>query len=965
MERYGKFFGCDKTGRYEALKASSGLSQFLIRCGAKNAGAAMDAITQTVCRFKRFDKYYENPQDDYPVSLCYVPMHLYRKEAFQEMTEPVYSVTVNGNENKARDTVYACCAIVSRKEMLEGDTFNHLDHIFGTPLITWQDMYRLREERQDLDYSMTPVKVTPVLKKSDLNAVCSVVEAIYAGKKNICICTENGFNFNKRSLDFLMQVYSLLPPRLAVEIGFVTYQPRDVVEMLAESAGVRISVVPGEAAATLPAADENTFALDLNNAKVESKGKVYKCAMWWSNLSWDQRREAMKALFADRTINIIDAEKYVEITAAFSGSDFLNGRLNDKRFENVEQLREFYENDPVLSKNIGWVTAQFREFAAKRLPSGVKLNTLKGQALANVKLAELEGDSAAAKKYSDQYQFISKLEAGDSGKSALKYAEAGITAAAKRQAEVEVNAARAALYKEQQAREADRQEHAQQMEAARGAHARELQEYKLRTAAEVDQLKQTHQEEKLGLEAAVATEQAKLRRTVEEAKRKIEAVQGDCEAKMQELKVQQHNEKANLIQKLQDAKSAIEKMQETHATEKARLESEHQIELASERKKSAHLAAKLRETGGEVDIDVYEDQEPETKSGGKFDKPMGMKELIISAVAGLAVGVVLMTIIFFIVGAITGGDEPAPTETDGPSITTQADETGETGETGETTAPTETTAPPETTVPPETTLPPETTEPEETTNPEDVERMEIDWTTAPEEAGLTAAETDAEKAGALLEMFDLGENVTLEAIVTVAEKGFADEDGDLVLPEQYAVVLRKGAAEENNPDGGIPFAPPAKLEDKASLILENTWYRLVIVGDEQMQTAALKLFALATADTDPGVTMDLALAEDKVLALGELMGATMENEPWWQGIKYVTCDESEMLGGKALLGSARVPVAAVVYETTTVYIYDYTDDLEKGNTYVNMQLTREEPRRAAIVDGYVAIEFVLPAPVEE
>lgn len=1004
MERYGKFFGCDAAGRYEALRAANGLSQFLIRCGAKNAGAAMDAVTQTVCRFDRFEEYYKSSPDDYPVSLCYVPMHLYKKEAFREMTEPVYAIAVNGLENKARDTKYACCAVTSARELLESEEFNYLDQIFGTPLVSWKDMYRLREEKQELDYTMTPAKVNPVLKQADINAVCSVVDAIYAGKKHIVICIESGYSFNRRSLDFLQQVYSLLPPRLAVETGFVTYQPKATAEYLAETAGVRIQVVPAEAVTLLPEADENTVVLNLNNPagiKPDTRSRVFRCAMWWARLTWDQRREAMKALFADKAISLLDAQKYVEITAAFSENDFLNGRMKDLRFTDIDSIRKVYENDPVLSKNIGWITAQFCVFVAKRLGEGTTLRSLKGQALANAKIAELRGDRALALTYNDQYQFVSKLEAEDSAKAAIRFAEAGIRQIAEEKAQAKIDTAQRNLEAEKQARAADAQAHAQAMadekvkqeaavrelearhttektaleqkiqeqnaaheqtiQANAAAHAQEKQamatahaqaladekvkqeaamrELEARAVHAINELKTRHATEKMDLEQKLTAEQTGRNEDAARARQQIAAAQEQLATVQSRVDA----EKEQLRQELQaERDAAIRQLKAEFSVEKRQMNMKFRQELAIEQKKTEDA---LRNVDALLDEPeqpgrIHDGDEPGRRNERGQNSNSGSTSLmpvIIGALVGLVVGVILTVIVVFAMGGFGGGAETTvPTE---PNVTT--------------TAPVETTPPPETTLPPETTAPTETTAPSEPTMPEPSDPQDLDWTEVTEQLKLTGAETNPETIATLLSGYELGADVTVEAVVTVAENGFDGENG-FALPETFALLLRKAASEADAETTETEeTTQPSEPETGADLVMEGTTFRLVVMGGEAMQKAAIGLFARVNPVEDTQTSLTVATANGDLTLPGALMAQVIDADCWWQQVTGVSTEESDMLEAKTKRNSNRVPVAVVACANETVYIYDYSDDPEMGDVYVGKQT--EEGECATRTEGLVAV----------
>ena len=126
MERYGQFLGCDQKGAYVTLKTTPGLVDFLSRNGATSPSTANQVVVSTLTRFERFDGYFDYPANRYPVSVCYAPMHLVKKgEAYKGM-KPLYAIAVNGAENKARDTSYGCCTMMSREEILEGKGYTYL-----------------------------------------------------------------------------------------------------------------------------------------------------------------------------------------------------------------------------------------------------------------------------------------------------------------------------------------------------------------------------------------------------------------------------------------------------------------------------------------------------------------------------------------------------------------------------------------------------------------------------------------------------------------------------------------------------------------------------------------------------------------------------------------------------------------------------------------------------------------------
>ena len=246
----------------------------------------------------------------------------------------------------------------------------------------------------------------------------------------------------------------------------------------------------------------------------------------------------------------------------------------------------------------------------------------------------------------------------------------------------------------------------------------------------------------------------------------------------------------------------------------------------------------------------------------------------------------------------------------------------------------------------ETTVPEETTEP---TEPGEVAKPEIDWITVPETTGLAVVETDETNMENLLNRFVTDVDVKAVAIVTVDTVGFMDGNGVRILPGEFAVLLEKtgeDATVEPNPEDKL-------LETEAALIMESTHYRLVIVGGQKMQEAAMKLFALAVPADDPAVTLTVVKEDGTTLTISQLLDEVLDEEPWWSGITDVTVSASELTSGKAALASRLTPVAAIYKGMDAViYILDYSAPEETGNA---QKYVEAASRRAAAVDNLVAV----------
>ena len=80
---------------------------------------------------------------------------------------------------------------------------------------------------------------------------------------------------------------------------------------------------------------------------------------------------------------------------------------NDERLVRLEKARAAYENDPVLSKNISWVTEVFLSLLKAK---GIDVRALKGEAVAQAKVADLRQRKLGGK------QSICKAHLAQNGK---------------------------------------------------------------------------------------------------------------------------------------------------------------------------------------------------------------------------------------------------------------------------------------------------------------------------------------------------------------------------------------------------------------------------------------------------------------------------------------------------------------------------------------------------------------------
>ena len=400
MGRYGIVRGTNKDGVYTVLGCSDDILNFLTDQGAASTSYTLDKINDISSGFEALSDYQQYASNDYPVAVRYLPMHLNKLEDMPSGMKPIYTVSVSGNENEARNSQYSAAVMMDWQELLKSNRYSYLDQIFGTPLIGWQQLANIREKKGNFDCAMPPVRVDPRLTPGDMNAVLATVQAIYE-EKRVILQLERGCSFNKRSMELLEEIYSLMQPGLATEIGFATYQKPIAIEKLINTAGTRIFVIPN--AIKLENAPENTVVLRMDDADripLDEKNPVVGCLRKWSRLSWENRLEAMTKLFNDPQIRFMDSEKFVEISRGLFENEFMEwSRMRSRAPEagqlaSLQALKEKYDSFELLKVGISWVHERFVRMVRYLKPDKSNLNSWVLSACADCELPGNAGQKA-------------------------------------------------------------------------------------------------------------------------------------------------------------------------------------------------------------------------------------------------------------------------------------------------------------------------------------------------------------------------------------------------------------------------------------------------------------------------------------------------------------------------------------------------------------------------------------------
>lgn len=409
MNRYSMLWGTSPSGEYRLLWSSRGMADFLGSLGATDRGKTADTTQNILRAFGDFPDYPAQPSDDKPVAVHYAPMHLYKLPEFPPELKPFCALSVTGAENRpgGRNSTYSQtflfpCELMRGKEK----GVNALDLLFGTHLLSWQEVKAFRDKTRTPNFDAAPQKVQPEF--TDLQTALYAASALLEsrGEKNLIIRLEKDRSFNRRALALLAQIYSLLPPRLATETGFATYHPVEDIAEISRKNSICVFVLPASADIR-PLEGGKNILLDLSDEAYRAplrQTPLTEALLSWSKLSWDKRCEAYQSLFADAE-NYQDSNAFLQRSQAFFASlqdcqSWISSH-GEGTLRSLEELRRLLADEPSWQQ-IPWYKELLRAALPGLLPKSVRFSSWLDAAAAQYKLAE---DSETKKKAGELYQF--------------------------------------------------------------------------------------------------------------------------------------------------------------------------------------------------------------------------------------------------------------------------------------------------------------------------------------------------------------------------------------------------------------------------------------------------------------------------------------------------------------------------------------------------------------------------------
>ena len=943
MDRYSTIRGTIASGAEMRLAESDGLSAFLQSLGALDANSVLQVVDSQLRGFERLTGYETEKQNQKPVAIRYAPMHLYKMRGM-ERVRPFCALSVSGVENREdRISQYSQTFIFSHEQALRGtDGYNYLDMLLGTELLSWKTLELYRNKQASLECDSPLRKIIPKIEAHDLIVTLKTVEAIYQ-KKNVVIQLEPNFSFNDRALSLLAGIYSLLPPRLAVEVGYATYQRAADIPKIVERNSIRIFVLPaGESVGQLP---DSFLLLDLATTPTPvKKTPLMETLVKWVQFPWERRQSAMQELFKDEREYQDETIFVQKSTACFdairSAEQWSRDTSKNGTISSLEELYAEYEAHQ--SQYVPWFDEMFRNRITALLKAPNTLDHLNAQAVEKLRTAVKEEQPQMRKVYLFGQKFgkvdINTLcnlvsehqKSKDDIERALdrQKAEAALTAEQENTRKaVEAGNAALAAEKENTRKAEEDGKAAVAAERQRGADAVAAEQENTRKAVEAAKTKAAIElaQERESYRAALEAEKANTIRAKEDGEAAVAAVQKEKEALYAKAsaaykELQKHDSEVGIaLQQEQQLRRQADEKAQTLGAEKESL----QQALSRERKNAEILNQDLAKTIHERDaaqskISAAEDaaQRAYKEKDAMYEKQQSAlaaaddaKEkldnykrgkyntrlIATGGIAGLLVGALIVGGVWLCVSLFgsSKNSTPSPAPTTATVPATMATEIPET---------TVETEPVETT---QETQVPTTGATQPATNPP-IDAAALSQ--LPDQvSSIKTVKTDDLESWIPEPLSQEGTYQPL-ALLTTAES--VPENAEDAAGFSYALLVQQNHA-AGTPDSTDSFS--------ADLTLSDEQYILFVFGDEDMQHAAFEVFDVLIPDE---TQISVTWGGQRTLNLNSLVVELLNDSDWWRQLNVFSTNVQEQNPAKALGNITHSPVLYLDCSGQYVYIYD-------------------------------------------
>ncbi len=614
MEINRYVFGTAIDGSYKQLFAADTLRRFLV----EEKQAYDVRTTMEKCISPLFFKYValadaqQYSKKERPLFMQYVPLHLRKVEGMNKKMLPFGAWGVCGPENSGnegvwadesrtsgRETYYTQIEMFDLENIYDNTEYNHLDILFGMRAMTDLDVKQLRVGSDSMNVSSDIERVAPTMHQEDKAHVIAAVKALY-DNKTVVIHLEKGGSFARRSRELLMQIYSMIPPMFAKEIGYASYCSPGSIRSLTESWSIRIFVVPGEEHLPEESFPSSQFkVLEMSRPEIEGQDSMWNALQTWWIIPWDDRIEIMRRQFADTesTFHLQDAFQKISQQYFRKLQDFRVWRRTAS-FQDMNTLEDFRKEynkysfwDDVPGAKVQFASRVRRALEAK----GLSLKELTAAAFVE---SQRETDAEKRVLLNRQYVFgdrLSKLTPKDVYAAVEGYIDLDVQRKSK-----EILAEKDRIIRTKDA------ELGQAEEEKRKALEAQQEKYE----ADIAGLKAEHKSELAAKDELLQKKKAELSKKDQEKQEALDTQKEQYEADIAGLKAEHKSEldeKDDLLQqKVAELSEKDREKQEALDTQKgqyektiADMEKKHQSELSAKEtlleKKDGELSTKDKE----------------------------------------------------------------------------------------------------------------------------------------------------------------------------------------------------------------------------------------------------------------------------------------------------------------------------------------------------------------------------------
>ena len=969
MERFIR--GTLENGSYGTLGKTHKIEAFLSQQGSVNNDTTIEntlAVLAPTFTLLAGYPYPANIDRNVPVAFCYAPMHLYKRANMPRNIKSFSAMSVSGLEHRSgRATWYSDTVFIAREDMhqatilADGTRLCYLDWIFGTVMTNWKDLGALRKQGKQVECPTVTEKVAVRIRPQDRPLVIAAVKTLYDNHP-LALIPERDEVFNDRARELLIQIYSLLPPRFATEMGFACYRRAEDIAGLMADTSIRVFVLPEGERAKIPG---GVRVFDLNDPGTIpplQKEPETELLYLWTQLPWAERQQILQQLFKDTESTYMDKGIFYQRSRELFTDpliSWMQGKLERGSVKSLDELQAKYESSVLCSKyKLEWAKEKFKTLAPRFLHENTEegkklLDSLMDEALSEAYLAQTKKDGETMRKALDHAKFGFLLGAGsisnacgETSKKVGAFKEGEKTAALAEAETRRVSDVRAEQQKTAAAVSAGKEA----LQAEQQKHADELQVEQQKTADAIAAKESAVAAEKARGEAAVKRKEEEYREQIRlaelsaaEAKATKDSAVAEEKARGEAVLKEEREKHADAIRAEQQRTAAAVAAgeaavrEEQKNTDRVRAEGEEQLrqareqsrhELEEERKRTDAERRNAERASDKLDETVRELEE-QNEGKKKLEEQLRKTQKQLEEAGGPVTGKrVLMLILGLVLGLILGAGAmfgywyftQKPAEDALPTPTPAVTEAVETAEPSAIPEPTEALAPTEA----PTEAPAET---ETGAGGEQPQQLQLDLEALRERVSAVGSlETEGLEGLALPQGYEARARIVLPA---------APQDGE----------ESENAAEQGNYLLLGTSSTMEAVESAEAPVMALRWddYLLCAYGDESACRAAVQLVDLIAV---PSGDVELILGERGGLQQGV---ALYLDGAWWRETQRLVADPALM---SELLGVDVSSMPAAIYallETTAgrILVVDGTDI--DAATQVSYQLPGIS--RSELVDG--------------